>query len=245
VTTAALARTAFTTDRTLEFFSESELTTQMGYGRNLWPLVLVKELIDNALDACETTNKAPEITVTLEPDAITVTDNGPGIPPETVERSLDYHVRISDKKYYLSPTRGQLGNALKCVWAAPFVADGQHGIVEVEACGRHHLIQVSLDRIAQLPHIRHTIESSVKNGTSVKIHWDGVAKATNPPVLNFFTNQKHPQSQATRPPIMSKIPTMTIMTRIPMTMTTSKTTPVISCPISRNSCRIMPPSTPT
>jgi DNA topoisomerase VI subunit B len=149
MTTAALARTAFTTDRTLEFFSESELTTQMGYGRGLWPLVLVKELIDNALDACESSDKAPEIIVILEPDAITVSDNGPGIPPEIVERSLDYHVRISDKKYYMSPTRGQLGNALKCVWAAPFVADGQQGLVEVEACGINHRIQVSLDRIAQ------------------------------------------------------------------------------------------------
>jgi DNA topoisomerase VI subunit B len=47
-------RTAFSTDRTLEFFTESELTTQMGYGRQLWPLVIAKELIDNALDACET-----------------------------------------------------------------------------------------------------------------------------------------------------------------------------------------------
>jgi DNA topoisomerase VI subunit B len=61
-----LTRTAFTTNRTLEFFSESELTTQLGYGPKLWPMVLIKELVDNALDACESTTVAPEITVTIE-----------------------------------------------------------------------------------------------------------------------------------------------------------------------------------
>jgi DNA topoisomerase VI subunit B len=132
-----LNRIAFTTDRTLEFFTESELRTQLGYGRELWPVVLVKELIDNGLDAGEATAVAPVITVTLEADAITVADNGPGISANIIEKSLDYYVRISDKKGYISPTRGQLGNALKCVWAAPFVVTGE-GLVEVTACGLHH-----------------------------------------------------------------------------------------------------------
>jgi Histidine kinase-, DNA gyrase B-, and HSP90-like ATPase len=170
-----LNRTAFITDRALEFFTEAELTTQLGYGRTLWPLVLVKELIDNALDACETGNTAPEIVVTLEPDALTVVDNGPGVPPEIVERSLDYHVRISDKKHYISPTRGQLGNALKCVWAVLFVVDGKHGLTEVSSCGLNHRIEVTLDRIAQKPVISHSTKPSVKIGTSVKVHWNGVA----------------------------------------------------------------------
>ncbi|MGO9056945.1 MAG: ATP-binding protein [Candidatus Binataceae bacterium] len=170
-----LNRTAFTTDRALEFFTESELTTQIGYGRELWPVVLVKELIDNALDACETTGTAPVITVKLEADSIVVTDNGPGIPANIVERSLDYHVRISDKKGYVSPTRGQLGNALKCIWAAPFVVTGE-GLVEVTACGLRHRIQVRLDRIGQKPIIDHTAEpASVQNGTSATVRWNGVA----------------------------------------------------------------------
>ncbi|MGO9055925.1 MAG: ATP-binding protein [Candidatus Binataceae bacterium] len=171
-----LNRVAFTTDRTLEFFSESELTTQLGYGPKLWPLVLVKELIDNALDACEaTTAITPDITVTIDNDALTVTDNGPGLPAAIVERSLDYRVRISNKKHYVAPTRGQLGNALKCVWAAPFVAHGQ-GLIEVAAGDRHHRIEVSLNRIAQQPQINHTVKvGAVKKGTSVKIRWPQVA----------------------------------------------------------------------
>jgi DNA topoisomerase VI subunit B len=111
-----MKRTHFTTDRTLEFFTESELRTQMGCAKELWPLALAKELIDNALDACESApGGAPEIVVTLEPDAMTVADNGPGLPGHVIERSLDYSVRISDKNQYIAPTRGQLGNALKCV----------------------------------------------------------------------------------------------------------------------------------
>ncbi len=177
--TNQLNRVAFSTDRALEFFSESELTTQIGYGRALWPVVLVKELIDNSLDACESAGVAPVITVTLEPDAMTVTDNGPGIPADVIDKSLDYRIRVSDKKGYVSPTRGQLGNALKCIWAAPFVVTGE-GLVEVTACGLHHRIEVNLDRIRQKPIIDHTTDAvSVQNGTSVTVRWNGVAKLSN------------------------------------------------------------------
>ena len=173
---AALVRTAFTTDRTLEFFTESELTAQIGYARQLWPLVITKELIDNALDACETGDIAPDISISLDENSLTISDNGPGIPAEIIEKSLDYHIRVSDKKHYISPTRGQLGNALKCVWAAPFVANGTHtGLVEVSARGLRHRIEVNLDRIKQVPVIEHATDASVKNGTSVKVHWSGIA----------------------------------------------------------------------
>jgi hypothetical protein len=62
------------------------------------------------------------------------------------------------------------------VWAAPFVVNGR-GLVEVEACGVRHQIEVSLDRIAQKPKIDRTVAkaTAVKNGTLVKIHWSGIA----------------------------------------------------------------------
>ena len=77
-----------------------------------------------------------------------------------------------------SPTRGQLGNALKCVWAAPFVADGEHGRVDVTTGGKVHQIDVRLDRIAQQPVLKHSVRTAgdVKNGTIVKMHWEEVAK---------------------------------------------------------------------
>jgi DNA topoisomerase VI subunit B len=125
--TAMLDRTTFQMSRLLEFFSEKELQLQIGFSPPEWPIALLKELIDNALDACETAGMLPAIEVTLAPDALSVQDNGPGLPVSTVERSLDYLVRVSDKAHYVSPSRGQLGNALKCMWAAPYVARGEQG----------------------------------------------------------------------------------------------------------------------
>ena len=147
-----LKRTTFTTSRLLEYFNEAELTMQLGTGRAHWPLALARELIDNALDACEGADTPPAITVTVEPGALTVADNGPGLPATTVAAALDYSVRASDKTGYVSPTRGRLGNALKCVFAAPFVArGGRHGRVVVAANGTRHTVDIGLDQLRQEP----------------------------------------------------------------------------------------------
>jgi hypothetical protein len=65
---------------------------------------------------------------------------------------------------------------------------GKHGLVEVMVRGLHHRIEVSLDRIKQAPAIAHTTEPSVKNGTSVKVHWSGIATAVNSSNRAFFTS---------------------------------------------------------
>src|SRR5262249_48836726 len=144
-------------------------------------------------------------------DLLEVRDNGPGIPPEVVARSLDYSTRVSSNVHYVSPTRGQLGNALKCVWAAPFVADGEHGHVEVEALGVLHHVNVSLDRLAQQPHIEHTQEKSVvKNGSVVRLHWPEIASSltgdgffdfynAEPLLAGFACFNPHAQFVLTRP----------------------------------------------
>lgn len=172
-----LERTTFATNRAMEFFTEKELQMQIGHDRELWAIALVKELIDNALDACETAGRAPEIVVTADNQAVSVLDNGPGLPTAVLDRSLDYLVRVSDKNHYISPTRGQLGNALKCVWAAPFVYTGQRGQVDVITGGDVHQIDVELDRIAQQPALARTVNPDrvVKNGTLVKMHWPDAA----------------------------------------------------------------------
>jgi DNA topoisomerase VI subunit B len=80
----ALARTTFRTSRLLEFCSQKELTAQTGHEPDDWPLVILKELVDNALDACEEAGITPAIRVTVARGKIRVRDNGPGIPPATV-----------------------------------------------------------------------------------------------------------------------------------------------------------------
>jgi DNA topoisomerase VI subunit B len=68
----------------MDFFSEKELVTQSGHEINEWPLVVVKELVDNALDACEETDIPPVIDMTADAAGITVRDNGPGLPEKTL-----------------------------------------------------------------------------------------------------------------------------------------------------------------
>lgn len=171
-----LQRETFQLSRTLEFFSEKELTAQMGFSRHDWPIALLKELLDNALDACESAGIAPVIAVDLEDDALTVTDNGPGLPLDVLRQSLDYTIRVSDKNGYVSPSRGQQGNALKTLWAAPFAATGE-GRIEVQTADYSVEVRVSLDRIAQTPRLElvESEGSNVKTGTRVTLHWRGIA----------------------------------------------------------------------
>jgi len=167
-------RQEFTTSRALEFFSEKELTMQLGYGREDWIRILIKELVDNALDACEQANITPEIEVILGEDYFAVRDNGPGLKESTIKGSLDYMARISTKSLYVSPTRGQLGNALKCVWAASFVVDGERGLVEAHSLGYEYRIEIKLDPIAQEPkiHLSSDESSDVQIGTFLKVFWN-------------------------------------------------------------------------
>ena len=113
----------------------------------------LKELVDNALDACETAGIAPiiEIEMAMEPGLvrITVEDNGSGIPPETVHRILNFQTRTSDKAAYRSPTRGAQGNALKTVLGMP-CALGLREPVLIEAHGVQYRILAWVDPAGEL-----------------------------------------------------------------------------------------------
>ncbi len=154
-----LDRTTFRTSRLLDFLSRKELIAQTGHQPASWPLVVLKDLVDNALDACEEAGTAPEITVTLDREGITVADNGPGLPVDTIKGILDFSIRVSNREAYVSPTRGAQGNALKTILAMPFVLDEQKGKVEISTRGSRHEIVCQADRIRQRPvisHDRHT-----------------------------------------------------------------------------------------
>jgi DNA topoisomerase VI subunit B len=160
--------------RALEFFTEKELSMQLGFPPPQWHVALLKELLDNAFDACESAGVAPDITVIDDPQRLTVTDNGPGLPLPTIEKSLDYLVRVSDKAHYVSPSRGQLGNALKCLWAAPYVLSrGREGSVVVETGGQRYAVTITLDHFAHVPEMTLTTQAgaTIKTGTSITVHW--------------------------------------------------------------------------
>ena len=167
-----LNRATFSTSRLLDFCSRKELIAQTGHEPRDWPLVVVKELVDNALDACEEAEVAPEITITVNDDGITVADNGPGLPGPTIDSILDFSTRVSSREAYVAPDRGAQGNALKTILAMPFVLDGEQGTVIIDACGIRHEITMKVDQIRQEPVIDHQPKKKAgrpRRGTSVTV----------------------------------------------------------------------------
>ena len=74
--------------------------------------------------------------------------------------------------------------------AIPYVLSECHfGQVEIDSRCEHHIIEITIDRIAQRPDIKHAKNDSVvKNGTRVKVLWPDSAKLTNRYLnLSFFT----------------------------------------------------------
>jgi len=174
-----LTRVAFKVSRLMEFCSERELQNQTGHSLSDWPLVVGKEVADNALDACEEAEVAPDITVIVDSGTIIIQDNAGGIDAETIQSILDYTIRVSSREAYVSPTRGAQGNALKTILAMGYVLDRKigsdanaAGITIIETRGIKHQIEFRVDHVNNQPKIIHTTtESPIKVGTKLTIKW--------------------------------------------------------------------------
>ena len=152
-----LDRVVFKTSRLGEFCGQRELVMQTGHAIEDWPLVILKELVDNPLDAAEEAQIAPaiDIQVSTETGEISVVDNGPGILAETISDILDYRYRVSSREAYASPTRGALGNALNTLVAMPLALHDETGTTVIEAQGSRHTITFKVDQLRQSPAIDH------------------------------------------------------------------------------------------
>jgi DNA topoisomerase VI subunit B len=138
----------FTIGRAAEYFSAAELTKQTGVPRERFAAAALKELVDNALDACESHGITPDIAMSATRSGgdlvIRVSDNGPGLPEDLLRRIADFDSRTSDKIGYQSPTRGQMGNAWMTILGMPTALGGDCPVV-VESLGRRHTIRAYAD----------------------------------------------------------------------------------------------------
>jgi DNA topoisomerase VI subunit B len=175
-----LTRVAFRVSRLMEFCTKKELQNQTGHSFYDWPLVVLKELMDNALDACEEAEIAPVISITVKPGSIIIRDNGAGIETDTIKSILDYTVRVSSREAYVSPTRGAQGNALKTILAMGYVLDRERedinneavGVTIIETRGTKHRIEFRVDHVNNEPKITHTTAPSpFVVGTKITIKW--------------------------------------------------------------------------
>jgi len=152
---AKLERTTFEASRAAEYFDARQLSALSGVPTSKFASVCLKELVDNALDACETAGTAPAIGIDVRKGEqgviqLTVSDNGPGIPSEVVRKVLDYNVRVSDKAAYRSPTRGAQGNALKTVIGIPYALGSREPITITARGGVDHTIKSNIDPVGNV-----------------------------------------------------------------------------------------------
>lgn len=110
------------TSRFVEYFYQDHLMTLTGLNQDRWDEVIVKELMDNALDAGEGSEE-PRLEIDLLADRFAVFDSGPGIGEEALRKIGDFTAYASTKRLYHRPTRGFLGNALKTVLGIAFLRD--------------------------------------------------------------------------------------------------------------------------
>ena len=94
--------------------------------------VLVKELVDNALDA-----GAGAVTLDGDPYFCMVSDDGPGLDPADMLRVFSVNRDLVSSKLKRLPTRGMLGNGLRVVMGA--VASFGGTITVTTRCKRYEL----------------------------------------------------------------------------------------------------------
>ncbi len=137
-----LKREHFHISRAAEYFDLRELQAQTGQPVHRFGEVVLKELIDNALDACESAGVSPVIHIGVATEQsrmiIYVSDNGNGISEAVINSILNYDTRTSDKAAYKAPTRGAQGNAFKTIVGIPHALGG--GSVTIESQGLRHTI---------------------------------------------------------------------------------------------------------
>jgi DNA topoisomerase VI subunit B len=146
-------RTVFATPRAAEFLELRALQSQTGQPAEAFGHVVVKELLDNALDAAESAGKAPVIEISTSTDGditfVTVTDNGAGIRSAVIADVCDFNVLASDKARYRGPARGAQGNALKTLLGIP-AALGVTEPVVIDSGWLHHELRLVVDPAGQV-----------------------------------------------------------------------------------------------
>ena len=95
------------------------LCQKAGVHRQFIPLLVVKELVDNALDA--TGDCHLEL---VDDHSFRVTDQGAGIDPEWIEQYFSINRPMISSKLLRSPSRGALGNGLRVVTGSVIATGG-------------------------------------------------------------------------------------------------------------------------
>ena len=106
--------------------------------------------------------------------------------PRPSGSSTNFDSKTSSNAAYVAPTRGQQGNALQIILPMGFVLDGKAGSVVIEANGRAHNIEFTIDPVRRTPSVAIRSEgSAVKTGTRVTVRWPNSPRS---PIEDAETN---------------------------------------------------------
>jgi DNA topoisomerase VI subunit B len=103
--------------RGVEYFNN--LYALIGLSPDRWEEVIVKELLDNALDAVDQLG-TKDISITCDGATFAVCDNAGGIPEDILDNIYDFNLYVSSKRHVRTVSRGAQGNALKTIIALCF-----------------------------------------------------------------------------------------------------------------------------
>jgi DNA topoisomerase VI subunit B len=144
----------------------------MGCPRPIWLRAALKELIDNSLDAAEEAGIEPAIRVALDENILSVSDNGPGMSPELVERLCIRSERTSTREAYAAPDRGVQGNAVQVIVALPLGLGRDEAVTAITSRGVEHRIILKVNRLQQQLEVERTERAVPETpGTKVGLTW--------------------------------------------------------------------------
>ncbi len=165
---------------------------------------IIRELVENALDACEEARRLPEVLINLEkmderiPSSnvgsemptelysLSIRDNGTGLRAEEIPRAFG-QVLVSSK-YKLMQSRGTfgLGGTMALLYGQittnmPFEVTSSTG-------GRTHFVRMKIDIQANKPIVleQKVLGTSIEPFTEVKLHFRGNYPRAKPKVLEYL-----------------------------------------------------------
>ena len=179
-----------TKNRVMEYLTIDGLKKMTGVGDGDFDIYVLKELIDNSMDACESKGVPPTIKINIKTSSdyltITVSDKGPGMSAEMLDEIANFERFGGTKHFVKKPTRGAQGNALMTILGINQLLVAEKGIdnIPVEFIARNERRRVSLkvDNILEKVHIQN--KKSPARGD-----WGTTVKITLPNVHNTWGGQ--------------------------------------------------------
>lgn len=160
-----------------DLFTTDGLQKQTGMEIHRWNIYIIKELLDNAIDACESIGVPPKIQVRISKEGksliFSVKDNAGGMTKDQLEKIIDLSTYSGTKYYYRRCSRGMQGNALLTILGIPFVLDRtidyeSGAAISIITNGVGYSIRLTEDRIAQAFKFD-LIENSISNTQGTEI----------------------------------------------------------------------------